>query len=465
MIAIPPAARRGGAAILVAACLGLLAEPLHAADDAPLLTGIAKPQLVDAQRLSLEQALALAQERNLQLALSGEQVDVARATLEELRAPLGPNLGLTGSESNQTVNLVAQGFPKPTPTFQLLPALNGPYNSFDARLTLSQAVFDPRKRHLANAGERQLAEAEHQRAATEEQVASAVELAYISVQQQVAGVQAAQGNLKLSGELQTLAEDQRKAGIATGVDVARALTRVAQDQFALSQAASARDQAMLRLKRLLGLPAATVIELASPLEFRERKAPAAAEAVATAEGGRQELRVLDDRIAAAEESVGAADAERLPVVTVQAAIGPSGTTPIQNVYLTRSIGIGVSVPLYTSGLVDAQRARASSELRSARLQREDVRRQVEEDVHMALLALATSSDQVTAARTSLELGERLLELARDRFAQGVADNLEVLDALNSTTSARSRLIEAIAAHSAARANLEAALGNARNFSL
>lgn len=453
-------------AIALLAALSLTGSAAARADSP---SRVAPPALLlDApavEKLTLEQALALAQERNLQLALSGEQVDSARSTLNEARAALGPSVSLTASQSNQTVNLVAQGFPKPGAGPSLFPALDGPFNSFDTRLVFSQSIFDARRSHLARASERGLAEAEHQRAAVEEQIAGAVELAYIAVQEQVAGLEAAEGNLSLSRELLTLAQDQRQAGVATGVDVARAETRVAQDRFALSQARSARDQGLLRLKRLLGLPAATAIELASPLSFQERTPPTADEAVGHAEADRQELQVLDQRIAAAEESVGAADAERLPVVTLQAGVGPSGSTPVQTVYLTRSIGIGVSVPLFTSGAVDAQRERASSALRTARLQREDARRQIEEDVHLALLALATSADQVAAARTSLSLGERLLALSRDRFAQGVADNLEVLDALNTTTSARSRLIEAMAAHSAARANLDAALGNARGFKL
>ena len=417
------------------------------------------------RKLTLTEALALAQERNVQLALSLEDVQSARSALQEIRAGLGPNVSLTASQSNQTVNLLAQGFPKSSHGPALFPTLDGPFNVFDARLHFSQSLFDSRLNHQTRATERQVAEAEHQRQTVLEQIATAVALGYIGVQQQVAGVEAAEGNLTLSRELLVLAQDQRNAGIATGVDVARAETRVAQDQLALSQARSARDQALMRLKRVLGLPAGEAVELATPLAFVDRPLPVADDAVAKATAEREELRMLDERVAAAEEAVEAVDGQRLPVVALQAAIGPSGLTPNESVYNTRSIGIGVSVPLFTGGQIDAQKDRALSQVRSAQLQREDARRQVEEDVHLALLAVATSADQVAAARISLDLGQRLLTLSRDRFAQGVADNLEVVDALNSMTGAHSHLIEAIAAHSAARANLDAALGAARSFHL
>jgi outer membrane protein TolC len=422
----------------------------------------APPEL---RALSLRQALDLALERNLQVALSFEQVDQARSALVEARSALGPTVRLTGSQSNQTTNLVAQGFPKPGLGPALFPTLDGPFNSFDARLRFSQAIFDPERSHLARAGERRLAEAEHQRLAVQDQLLAATALAYIDAQQQTATLDAATGNLGLSQDLLKLAQDQQQSGVATGVDVARAETRVAQDRYVLTQAGSGREQALLRLRRLLGVPSGEALTLATPLEYRDMPLPALDAAVASAEGARQELQVLDERIAAAQEALGAAQSEGLPVVSIEAGLGPSGATPSDTVYLTRSIGIGVSVPLFTGGLLDAHRDRARSQLRMAELSREDARRQVEEDVHLALLDLATAGQQVSAARTSLKLGERLLELARDRFAAGVADNFEVIDALNATTTARSQLIGAIAAHSAARANLEAALGTIRSFGL
>ncbi len=412
-----------------------------------------------AGRLTLAQALQMALERNDQFALSFEQVEQARSALLESRAPLGPSAQLTASQANLTTNLRAQGFPSLPGGQILFPTLNGPFNSFDARLTLSQAVFDPARRHLARASEGQVGEAEHQRLALRDQLLDMVALAYIAAQQTQATLESAQANLALSRELAQLASDQQHNGLATGVDVARAQTRVAQDQFAVTQARSDQAQALLRLKRIIGLGVDDPLALAAPLAYQPRRLPGLAEALQHAMERRQELLVQEARVHAAEEGVLAAESEGMPVVSVSAAVGPSGVTPSQTVYLTRSIGIGVSVPLYTNGLLDAHRGRAKSLVRAAEIARSDTRHQIEEDVQLALVALATAEEQVAVTTTTVSLSDRLLELARDRFKAGVADNLEVLDALTSNTSARSRLIEATAGYSAARVNLDAAMGD------
>lgn len=433
---------------------------------APLASAAVKPTaVVNMQDLSLRQALTLALERNLQFAQTLEEIEQARSFLQESRSVLGPMVSLTGSQANVTANLRAQGFPsvagpggKP-----LFATLNGPYNTFDARLRLTQAVFDANHSHLAESSQRRVQQAEHQRLAVRDQLLIATALAYITAQQSDAALAAAQANVALANELGKLARDQRSSGIATGVDVARAETRVAQEQLALTQARSDQALSLLRLKRLLGLPAGEPIRLASGLDYERRPTPGVEEAVAKAMAQRQEIQMEDARVSAAEEAVLAAGSEGLPVVALEADAGPSGITPTQTVYGTRTVGISVSVPLFTNGMLDAHRDRAKSLLRAARMAQEDTRRQVEEDVHMALLAVATSAEQVQVAQTTVTLSERLLELARDRFKSGVADNLEVFDALTALTTAQSRQIEATAAYNAARANMYAAMGDSHAF--
>jgi outer membrane protein TolC len=86
-------------------------------------------------------------------------------------------------------------------------------------------------------------------------------------------------------------------------------------------------------------------------------------------------------------------------------------------------------------------------------------------VSLALLSLRTSEEQVAAAKKSLALAERLLDLSHDRFKAGVTDNLEVVDALTALATARSRLIDATAEHTSARVNAAAAMGEVSHFEL
>ena len=75
-------------------------------------------------------------------------------------------------------------------------------------------------------------------------IASAAALAYIEGVRAARAVQDAQANLDLAQGLARLAHQQHDAGAATGVDVARAETHVAEDQQNLIQARLAATQAV-----------------------------------------------------------------------------------------------------------------------------------------------------------------------------------------------------------------------------
>src|SRR3546814_18165552 len=97
--------------------------------------------------------------------------------------------------------------------------------------------------------------------------------------------------------------------------------------------------------------------------------------------------------------------------------------------------------------------------------REDLRQQIKQDVRLAVATAANTREQVRAALSARDLAERELELARDRFSNGVADNVDVVRAQASLARARAQSIAAQAAYQQARVNLAAAQGQARQFNL
>ena len=98
-----------------------------------------------------------------------------------------------------------------------------------------------------------------------------------------------------------------------------------------------------------------------------------------------------------------------------------------------------------------------------RLRLNDLRAAVEKDVRQALDNLATREDQVQAAQKVVGLAERELELAQDRFENGVADNMEVTNAQTVLENARQVLVSSLAQFNVARLNLASALGHVRGF--
>ena len=86
--------------------------------------------------------------------------------------------------------------------------------------------------------------------------------------------------------------------------------------------------------------------------------------------------------------------------------------------------------------------------------------QIDYQVRTAFLDIRTAADQVAVAQDNLDLANQTLTQARDRFAAGVTDNIEVVQAQESVASANDTLISALYAHNLAKVALARALGGA-----
>jgi outer membrane protein TolC len=77
-----------------------------------------------------------------------------------------------------------------------------------------------------------------------------------------------------------------------------------------------------------------------------------------------------------------------------------------------------------------------------------------------LLDLASAAQQVEVAKVTVDLANRTLEQARDRFTAGVSDNLEVVQAQESLATANESYISSLYSHNVAKVALARAIGYA-----
>lgn len=420
-------------------------------------------QLVPAQSsLSLEQAIQLALQNNLSTLLAREQQREARGVKQEALSPLLPNISGAAYQASITQNLAALGFQPGT-----FPGLGstfiGPFNNFDARVRLVQSIFNLSALQNYRAGRAGVRLAEWREGLAREQVASGTALLYLEALRNDRVLATANADVELAQTLLRLAEDQRNAGVATGVDVTRAQSRLAQEQVRLAQAQAGSEHALLNLQRVVGLPLGSAVTLTDPLRFAEGPVPATEVAVAEAQQNRREINIAEEQVKVSDLERRSASAERLPSLEFIADYGISGITPTNTALPTRRVAVQVNVPIFNGGLTQGRVAVASSRARQAELELGNVRGQVEQDVRLSLSGLRTAAAQVRAAEESVRLANRELEMARDRFSAGVGDNLEVVTAQTSLANAREAQVTALAVYNAARLNLAAAQGQAETF--
>jgi outer membrane protein len=410
---------------------------------------------------TLSRAVDQALRNNLQTRLAGERTLESQAGRDAVRSALLPNVSGSAYQMNLTANLAAQGLT--SSTFPGIPAFVGPWSRFDARFQAAQRLFDLSSLRRYQAAGHVVKAAQYARQLADQQVTAQTALAYIALLEASQSVAAAQANVRLSERLLDLAANQRNAGIATGVDVARAETRLAAQQVQLAQARTGLDTARLNLLRIVGAPLGDAANAAEVMRFEPQPVSEPGDAIGQALAERVELRIAEEQVRAAQSERNAALGEYAPSVTAFGDYGTSGLKPTEVNLPTRSIGIRIDVPVFNGGRTRAEVQGASSRLRQAEMQLADLRAAVEKDVRQALDLLRTREEQMRAAQKNLDLAQRELTLAQDRFQNGVADNIELTSAQTALENARQVLVSSLAQFNVARLNLYSSLGRAGDF--
>jgi outer membrane protein TolC len=163
-------------------------------------------------------------------------------------------------------------------------------------------------------------------------------------------------------------------------------------------------------------------------------------------------------VRAAEDSVSAARAERYPNVGVAADYGAVGTT-LNNSHGTFTFQVAARFNIFDGGRISGDVIQASAVLKQRRDELGDLGGQIDYQVRAALLDIQSAADQVAVARSNLELANQTLTQAEDRFASGVTDNIEVVQAQGSVAVANDSLISALYAHNLSKVELVRAMGS------
>ena len=414
--------------------------------------------------LSLKRAveLAVAPEGNTSIQLSAEVLQQARQRSLEARAALLPDVESSVTYQNRTTNLAALGVNVaiPIPGFQF-PQFVGPFSTFDARLTGTQSVFDFGSIRRFQASKAGVAAARKDVESTGERVAAQVARAYLAALKSDANVETARANVILAEAVQTQAENQKKAGTGTGIEITRARVQLANDRQNLLVAQNARRSAHLRLLRVVGLRLDTELELTDRMAYVPVDAVTLEQAKARALELRPDYQAQQEREANARLSASATRMERLPSVAAFGDYGSIGTGP-DSALPTRTVGVQVRVPLFDGGRRDARRAESASQYRAEKVRTNDLKEQIELDVRLALDSLQSAEEQVKVAQEGLSLAENELAQARRRYDAGVANSIEVTDAQTRLERARDNRTAALYGHNVAKIDLAQAMGRVRS---
>jgi len=436
------------------AALGLAAAGVvaAAAEPAPPPVQAAAAQAPELS-LTLEQALktALAQNPEIHrslLAIAQSQEDTRAAA-----AGLKPSLEADAQGVRARMNLDTElGHATPGG-----PMIAGPYNYGTIGLQASVPLLDLSlwsRWKAARGGE---ATAEARARETREAITALVVGQYLRAQRATEAVKAAQSRVDLAGALDQLAQDQQKNGLGTKLDTLRAQVQVRNEQQRLIQARTQLETAQFGLVRLLNLDPATRVAAADSLASPILPQLTFQDAYAAGLRQRPELATLAAREQAQQNLREAARNLRLPTVVATGSYGSTGLESAPWVP-TYTIALGVRVPLFTGGRIQAETARAQEELSRIQEERQGVQTQMGMELQVAQAELASGSSEVEVAGQAEALAQEALEQARHRFEAGVSNNIEVIQAQDELARAADNKINALYRLNQSRADLARAMG-------
>jgi outer membrane protein TolC len=424
-------------------------EPLS-----PYLRGI-PTGTATAQPLSLTvlDAIERALKQNLGTVLADQRVTEAGGTVKRALSELLPNASGRLTASRQKVNLEAFGFPLPAG----IPPVVGPFNVYDARLFASQSIFDLYAINSHRAETHNLEAARLEYKSARDLVVRVAADTYALTLAASALVDAARAQLETAQALHQQASDLKQSGLVAGIDVLRAEVQLDTTRQRLTAAQNEFDKSKLQLARLIGLPIGQPFTLADQMRSVTYPDITLEAALDRAYQSRADYQAALARVAAAEANRKAIVGEALPSVHLTADVGEIGLTP-GGARGTFNITGEVNVPIFQGGRTKGRLIEADAELQTRRTQLEDLKAGIYYEVRTAFLDLQAGQEQLRVASRSRELAAAQLQQSRDRFAAGVAGNLEVVQAQETVALSSDQYISAMFASNLATGNLVRALG-------
>jgi outer membrane protein TolC len=412
--------------------------------------------------LSIADAIERALEHNLGLLAAEERVTRAQGARWRALSELLPNVSGRITETRQLVNLEAFGFARNFESFGFppgaaFPSVVGPFNVFDARVNVSQPLFDLAALNDVRAERHNIAAAEHARKSARDVVVLVAANMYLQSLAAASRVESVQAQLRTAEAVHQQAVDLKAAGLVAGIDVIRAEVQLTGERQRATAANNEYEKAKLQLARVIGLPPGQVFTLSDQLPDVPAPDITFESALSRAYQTRPDYLEALERVHAAEASRRAVVGSALPSVRVDANFGELGLTP-STVRGTYSIVGAVTVPIFEGGRTHGRMIEADAELRERRNELEDLKAGIYYDVRTAFLDLQAAAEQLKVAGTGRTLAAQQLTQARDRFAAGVASNIEVVQAQEAVALASERYIAALYGHNVAKALLARGLG-------
>ena len=252
---------------------------------------------------------------------------------------------------------------------------------------------------------------------------------------------------------------QYNVGIVARADVLRSEVELANAQQNYITASNQYDVAEATLNNIIGTPLGTTLLLKDRLQYEPYENDMAY-CLAYSEQHRPELKQAEYAIDSAEAALVVARSGHMPKVYANASNnwGGNGSDWPGDDDENWSVGVTASMNVFDSGVTWSKIHAAQENLAKAKESQRQIKDNVELEVRTDYLSMREAEKRITTAQVAVASAEEDYHIAVVRYQAGVGTNIDVMDAQEALTQAKTNYYQALYNYNTSKAALNTSMG-------
>lgn len=252
---------------------------------------------------------------------------------------------------------------------------------------------------------------------------------------------------------------QYNVGIVARADVLRSEVELANAQQNYITASNEYDVAEATLNNIIGTPLGTTLLLKDRLQYEPYENDMAY-CLAYSEQHRPELKQAEYAIDSAEAALVVARSGHMPKVYANASNnwGGNGSDWPGDDDENWSVGVTASMNVFDSGVTWSKIHAAQENLAKAKESQRQIKDNVELEVRTDYLNLREAEKRITTTQIAVASAEEDYHIAVVRYQAGVGTNIDVMDAQEALTQAKTNYYQALYNYNTSKAALNTSMG-------
>lgn len=252
---------------------------------------------------------------------------------------------------------------------------------------------------------------------------------------------------------------QYNVGIVARADVLRSEVELANAQQNYITASNQYDVAEATLNNIIGTPLNTTLKLKDSLQYVPYDNDMAY-CLAYSEQHRPELKQAEYGVDAAEAALVVARSGHMPKIYANASDnwGGNGSNWPGDDDENWSVGVTASINVFDSGVTWSKIHAAQEALVQAKESQRQIKDAVELEVRTDYLSMREAEKRISTAQVAVASAEEDYHIAVVRYQAGVGTNIDVMDAQEALTQAKTNYYQALYNYNTSKAALNTSMG-------